>query len=206
MDDLAGKKIGILGGSFDPVHKGHLAIGEAAYRDFDLDEVWFIPAGHSPNKDETGMTAPELRARMTELAVAPYSYFKVSRMEIKAERTSYTYLTLTRLKELHPDTRFYFIMGADSLDYFEEWKHPEIISQMAVILVAVREQWDRQGIMDKIQKIEHMFKAEIYPLSCERFDAASREIRHALENGASRIPELPDSVMQFIRENHLYRK
>ncbi len=58
MNDLAGKKIGILGGSFDPIHKGHLSIGEAAYRDFDLDEVWFIPAGHSPNKDENQMTPP----------------------------------------------------------------------------------------------------------------------------------------------------
>lgn len=206
MNDLAGKKIGILGGSFDPIHKGHLSIGEAAYRDFNLDEVWFIPAGHSPNKDEKQMTPPEYRARMTELAIAPYPYFKMSRIEIDAAETSYTYRTLTKLKEQYPDTTFYFIMGADSLDYFEEWMHPEIISEKAVLLVAVRSQWDRTDIMRKITTIEHMFDAKIYPLSCKRFDAASREIRQALEQGDGTIGELPVAVMDFIREKHLYRK
>ena len=74
MNHLSGRKIGILGGSFDPVHNGHLAIARAAYTDFDLDEVWFIPAGHSPNKNESGMTLPEYRAEMVALAVKPYPY------------------------------------------------------------------------------------------------------------------------------------
>ena len=127
MNHLSGRKIGILGGSFDPVHNGHLAIARAAYTDFDLDEVWFIPAGHSPNKNESGMTLPEYRAEMVALAVKPYPYFKMSTVEIEAEETSYTYLTLTKLKNRYPDTIFYFIMGADSLDYFEEWKHPDTV-------------------------------------------------------------------------------
>ena len=100
MNHLSGRKIGILGGSFDPVHNGHLAIARAAYTDFDLDEVWFIPAGHSPNKNESGMTLPEYRAEMVALAVKPYPYFKMSTVEIEAEETSYTYLTLTKLKNL----------------------------------------------------------------------------------------------------------
>ena len=70
------KKIGIFGGSFDPIHNGHLAIADAAYREFRLDEVWLIPAGHSPNKDENGMTPPELRADMVALAIEPYPYFR----------------------------------------------------------------------------------------------------------------------------------
>ena len=78
MNHLSSRKIGILGGSFDPVHNGHLAIARAAYTDFDLDEVWFIPAGHSPNKNESGMTLPEYRAEMVALAVKPYPYFKMS--------------------------------------------------------------------------------------------------------------------------------
>ena len=85
MNHLSGRKIGILGGSFDPVHNGHLAIARAAYTDFDLDEVWFIPAGHSPNKNESGMTRPEYRAEMVALAVKPYPYFKMSTVEIEAE-------------------------------------------------------------------------------------------------------------------------
>ena len=84
--------------------------------------------------------------------------------------------------------------------------HTEIISKKAVLLVAVRSQWDRTDIMRKIAVIEHMFNAEIYPLSCERFDAASREIRQALEQGDETSLELPAAVMDFIREKHLYRK
>ena len=95
MNHLSSRKIGILGGSFDPVHNGHLAIARAAYTDFDLDEVWFIPAGHSPNKNESGMTRPEYRAEMVALAVKPYPYFKMSTVEIEAEETSYTYLMET---------------------------------------------------------------------------------------------------------------
>ena len=115
MNHLSGRKIGILGGSFDPVRNGHLAIARAAYTDFDLDEVWFIPAGHSPNKNESGMTPSEYRAEMVALAVKPYPYFKMSTVEIEAEETSYTYLTLTKLKEACPDTDFFFIMGLTPL-------------------------------------------------------------------------------------------
>ena len=131
------KRVGILGGSFDPIHKGHLNIAQSAYEEFALDEVWFIPAGHSPNKDEKKMTAADIRAEMTALAIYDIPYFKLSRMEIDAEGTSYTYLTLTKLKEACPDIDFFFIMGADSLDYLEKWYHPEIICEKAVILAAV---------------------------------------------------------------------
>ena len=89
MNHLSGRKIGILGGSFDPIHNGHLAIARAAYTDFDLDEVWFIPAGHSPNKNESGMTPSEYRAEMVALAVTPYQNFKMSTVEKEAEEKAY---------------------------------------------------------------------------------------------------------------------
>ena len=103
------KKIGILGGSFDPIHNGHLAIAESAYRDFNLDEIWLIPAGHSPNKDEDKMTSAVMRAEMTALAAQNIPHFKLSTYEIAKEGTSYTYLTLSDFKEQYPDTDFYFI-------------------------------------------------------------------------------------------------
>lgn len=204
MSELCGKKIGILGGSFDPIHNGHLAIAKAAYEDYQLDEVWFIPAGHSPNKEESEMTAPDVRAEMVALAIRPYPFFKLSMIEILSEETSYTYLTLTKLCEQYPDAVFYFIMGADSLDYFEQWRRPEIICQKVVILVAVREHWDLENVSKKIRKLQQTFQAQIYPLSCKRFDAASRDIRLRLQNGTASIGELPDAVLAFIRENHLY--
>lgn len=205
MEQSCGKKIGIIGGSFDPIHNGHLAIALSAYQDFSLDEVWFIPAGHSPNKDENQMTDANIRAEMTELAVFKYPFFKVSRMEIEAEGTSYTYLTLSKLKEQYPDTTFYFIMGADSLDYFEEWRYPEIICEKAIVLVAVREELDLADVKAKIEKIKALFTAEIYPLSCQRTDVSSSEIRKDILTGKDVSGLIPEAVYQYILKHKLYQ-
>ena len=198
------KKIGILGGSFDPIHKGHLAIAESAYRDFSLDEVWLIPAGHSPNKDENKMTSGKVRAQMVSLAIADIPYFKLSTYEIEKEGTSFTYLTLSEFKAMYPDTTFYFIMGADSLDYFETWKHPEIICEMAIILVAVRDDMNLEDINAKIKELKSLFHAEIHPLSCKRVDVSSSDIRAALANNMELPDGLPVVVADFIKENQLY--
>ena len=97
------RKIGILGGSFDPIHQGHLNIARSAYREFALDEVWFIPAGHSPNKEEAEMTPAQVRAEMTQAAIKNDASFKLSRIEIESSGTSYTYKTLQHLKEQFPE-------------------------------------------------------------------------------------------------------
>ena len=104
------RKIGILGGSFDPIHQGHLNIARSAYREFALDEVWFIPAGHSPNKEEAEMTPAQVRAEMTQAAIKNDASFKLSRIEIESSGTSYTYKTLQHLKEQFPEDQFFFIM------------------------------------------------------------------------------------------------
>lgn len=200
------KKIGILGGSFDPIHNGHLAIAESAYRDFHLDEVWLIPAGHSPNKDEDKMTSAAVRAEMTALAAQNIPHFKLSTYEIDKEGTSYTYLTLSDFKEQYPDTDFYFIMGADSLDYFDAWRHPEIICQKAIILVAVRDDMDLDDINEKIEHIKMQFHAEIYPLSCKKIDISSSKIRTNLKNGKDIRDMVPQAVADYITEHDLYNK
>ena len=200
------KKIGILGGSFDPIHNGHLAIAQSAYKDFNLDEVWLIPAGHSPNKDEDKMTSATMRAEMTALAAQNIPHFKLSTYEIDKEGTSFTYLTLTDFKEQYPNTDFYFIMGADSLDYFDAWRHPDIICQKAVILVAVRDDMDLDDIQAKIEHIKEQFQAEIYPLSCEKIDISSSEIRANLKNGIDIRNKVPQAVSDYITVHGLYTK
>ena len=199
------KKIGILGGSFDPIHNGHLAIAESAYRDYNLDEVWLIPAGHSPNKDEAKMTSAMERAEMVALAIQDIPYFRLSMYEIEKEGTSFTYLTLSDFKDKYPDTDFYFIMGADSLDYFETWKHPEIICEKAVVLVAVRDDMDLEDIQNKIMELKNMFHAQIYPLSCSKIDISSSDIRTALINNTKLPIGLPEKVADYIQKNCLYR-
>ena len=199
------KKIGILGGSFDPIHNGHLAIAESAYSDFHLDEVWLIPAGHSPNKDEDKMTSAAVRAEMVALAAQGIPHFRLSTYEIDKEGTSYTYLTLSDFKEQYPDTDFYFIMGADSLDYFDAWRHPEIICQKAIILVAVRDDMDLDDIQAKIEHIKTQFSAEIYPLSCAKIDISSSEIRVKLHSSEDIGDMVPHSVADYITKQGLYR-
>lgn len=199
------KKIGILGGSFDPIHNGHLAIAQSAYQDFELDEIWLIPAGHSPNKDNDKMTSAVVRAQMTALAAQDVPHFKLSTYEIDKEGTSYTYLTLSDFKKEFPDIDFYFIMGADSLDYFETWKHPEIICQKATILVAVREEMDLNDIQQKIEHIKELFHAEIYPLSCPKIDISSSKIRANLQSGKNICDMVPQVVADYIAEHELYK-
>lgn len=198
------KKIGILGGSFDPIHQGHLNIAEHARNEFHLDEVWFIPAGHSPNKNETDMTSAKMRTDMVALAIAPYPYFRLSRMEVEAGETSYTYLTLSKLTEQYPDIQFYFIMGADSLDYFEQWRHPEIICQKSVILCAVRDGMDVSQIEKKISMLKGLFEAEIYPIHGGKTDISSTELRRRISMQKKRPELLPKSVWEYILDHDLY--
>lgn len=199
------KKIGILGGSFDPIHNGHLSIAQSAYQEFSLDEIWFVPAGHSPNKYEQDMTDAEIRAEMVALAIKDIPYFKLSMFEIDRESTSYTYLTLTSFKKQYPDTDFYFIMGADSLDYLERWNHPEIICEKAVILVAVRDDMDLEAVNMKIKQIQSLFHAEIYSLSCPKVNISSSEIRAGFAGGISQERHLPQAVSDYINAVHLYQ-
>ncbi len=200
------KKIGILGGSFDPIHQGHLNIAESAREEFSLDEVWFIPAGHSPNKEESSMSAAEVRAEMTALALLDYPYFKMSSMEIESAETSYTYRTLTKLCACYPNVKFYFIMGADSLDYLESWMHPEIICKKAVLLTAVRDHMDIAGIEQKIKELKQLFEAEIYPVYGGRTDISSSSLRRQLVNATAKPAMLPPAVWEYIRMHGLYQK
>lgn len=199
------KKIGILGGSFDPIHNGHLAIAQSAYQDFQLDEVWLIPAGHSPNKEASKMTPAEIRFQMTELAVLPYENLKASDIELTLEETSYTYRTLELLKANNPDYEFFFIMGADSLDYFEKWYHPERICQCAVILVAVRDEFSQKQVSEKIKQITSLFPADIRILSVARVDISSSEIRKQIAAHEDVSDKLPNAVRKFIEEQKLYQ-
>lgn len=200
------KKIGIFGGSFDPIHCGHINIAKSAYEEFDLDEVWFVPAGHSPNKDENRMTPADVRAKMVSLAIEGICGFKLCDIEIKSNETSYTYLTLTKLKDLYPENKFFFIMGADSLDYFERWYHPEIICQKSVILVAVRDNMNLSEINQKIEQIKNLFPSEIYPISGGKTDISSSSLREALSRGEEdNTIMLPPKVAAYILHNHLYQ-
>ena len=192
-------KIGILGGSFDPIHNGHLNMAIKSYEQYDLDEVWLIPNGNAPHKKSDKMADARHRLAMCQLVANEYPYIKTSDIEIASQEYSFTYITMTKLKERYPEHIFYFIMGADSLDYFDKWRNPEIIAQKSVILVVNRDDFSEDDLKEKIKKINAIFPADIRIVHCPKVDVSSTELRQKLDK-ADVLPE----VYEYICQNELY--
>ena len=125
------KKVGIMGGTFNPIHVGHLMLAENAYACENLDEIWFIPSADPPHKKEENVLNYEFRSQMTELAIRNIPYFVKYDFEAQRKAYSYTAETLRLLQQLYPDNEFYFIMGADSLFQIETWYEPASIFVLA---------------------------------------------------------------------------
>ena len=151
--ELTRKKVGILGGTFDPIHTGHLILAEAAYESFSLDYVLIMPNGNPPHKAGQVNATMEQRTRMVELAVADNPHLKVSDFEKTPQDYHYTYETLEFLKKEHPDTDYYFILGADSLVHFYTWMEPRRICEACSILAATRDHMESEELTARIQEL-----------------------------------------------------
>jgi len=201
------KKIGIIGGTFDPIHVGHLMIAESALDTYELDGVAFMPTGVSPHKGNIMDSTLNQRVEMVELAIKDNPKFYLSREEIDSDdEVCYTYKTLTRLNEKNPDTEFYFIMGGDSLNDFYTWRNPEIISKQAVLLVAVRDNMDGELFEESMKECIEHFQCDMRPLKSPSVSISSSNIRKRVANGESIRYIVPDSVWKYIQENELYLK
>lgn len=196
--------IAILGGSFDPIHNGHLYMAVSAHCAFPLEQVWLMPTGHSPNKDESAMTPAIDRLHMCEIAAQSYDWLYASAFEVNSRECSYTFRTLQKLTEQYPSHRFYFIMGGDSLDYFENWNHPEIIAALSTILVIPRDKFDSKRLKEKIDLLEQKFVCDIEIVPCSEYPISSTEIRKKLSEGQLREEDFPKGVLSYIKEKHLY--
>lgn len=199
------KKTGIMGGTFNPIHAGHLLLAEAARIQYGLDEVLFIPSGKSYQKQNLEIPAGEVRAAMTALAVEDNPYFFVSYMEIERPGNTYTYETLKALKQQEPDAEYFFILGADALFSIESWKCPEEIFASCTILAAIREDKDQQAVKEEILRLQKKYHACIHLLSCDRMDISSTQIRSFIREGKAVRHLVPDKVLQYIEKNQLYK-
>ena len=198
------QKIGIFGGTFNPIHYGHLMIAENACEQFGLEKVIFMPTGHSPHKPFMGEDMNRHRCRMVELAIADNPLFDISYREIESAGINYTYETLRQLNKEQPDTQFYFILGADSLFDFPFWRHPELICREAVILAAVRDTLNEKKVDDQISYLCRSLKGRIYRLNTPNFNVSSKSIRERIRKGQTIRYLVPDPVADYIRENGLY--
>lgn len=204
---MSRRKVGIMGGTFDPIHVGHLILGESAYHQFGLEEVLFMPSGNPPHKrNRIGRGSLEQRIEMVKLAVGDNPHFTLSLAEACEEGYTYTKETLTRLTAEHPDTDYYFIMGADSLFSFEEWKEPDKIAQLAVIVAAVRNHIDMQELETQIYHLKSVMSADIRILDTPNMDISSHMLREWIKEGKSTRYYLPDGVLSYIQQFDLYKE
>lgn len=201
------RKVGIMGGTFDPIHVGHLILAENAYHQFELDEVLVMPSGNPPHKTNREERASlEDRIEMVRLAIADNPHFTISLAEAHEEGYTYTKETLEKLTRQNPDTEYYFIMGADSLFSFEEWKDPKRITELAVIVTAVRDHASVQAIEQKIAHLKKVYKADIRTLETPNMDISSRMLRSWIKEERSVRYYLTDSVISYIEKKGLYRE
>lgn len=199
------KHIGIMGGTFDPIHNAHLALARQAYEQFSLDEVWLLPNGNPPHKKNSRQEDVSFRIEMVRLAISNIPYLKLCDVERSGQEYHYTFETLQKLKEEYPDTQFYFIMGADSLFDFEDWKEPGIISRECILLAASRDHCDRKRILDRIQELHRLFGADIRILNTPDMDIASASIRKKLLGGEDISDVVPGAVKEYIYRQGLYQ-
>lgn len=200
-------KIGIMGGTFDPIHNAHLMLAEYAYREYRLDEVWFMPNGNPPHKqNQEGRTDAGLRAEMVRLAITGRKEFRLEEYEIIRKEISYSYETMEHFKEIYPEHHFYFIIGADSLFSIESWVRPERLLKTCTILAACRAEVNRHDIMEeKIQELNRKYDSDIRLLVTPVVGTASQNLRQMCRNGQSIAAEVPESVEEYIFSHHLYQ-
>ena len=199
------KKVGIMGGTFDPIHTGHLILGEAAWRQFRLDEVWFMPAGNPPHKrNRAGRATDEQRVDMVRLAIQSNPHFVLSLIEMNPDGYSYTYRTLERLRGEQPDTDWYFIMGADSLIDFDTWREPQRITDACQVVVATRNQMDEEAFQKLLNQRREEFRHDFFRLDTPNIDISSRHLREMVRDGESIRYYVPDDVLAYIGKYGLY--
>ena len=198
-------RIGIMGGTFDPIHIGHLILGETAWQQFFLDRVLYMPAGNPPHKrNRAGRAGDEERVEMVRLAIADNPHFELSLMEMNADGYSYTYRTLARLKREHPEYELYFILGEDSLRDFCTWKEPQRICDQCTLLAGTRSDTDSEGLLSRIREIRDVYHASVERLDNDNLDIASHELRKWVSEGRSIRYYVPDAVAKYISDKKLY--
>ena len=196
-----------MGGTFDPIHMGHLILGEQSFEQLHLDKVLFMPSGNPPHKrNRAGRASDGQRVDMVRLAIEDNPHFELSLAEMHETGYTYTYRTLEELKEQNPDTDYYFIIGADSLFTFDECKEPARICRACTLVVAVRDHASSDELNQEIKRLSAEYEGRFTLLDTMNIDVSSHQIRSWVSEGKSLKYYVPDPVISYMKENGIYRK
>lgn len=204
--NLKREKIGIMGGTFDPIHNGHLILAEYARTTFGLDKILFIPTGKPPHKDKDSISSNSHRYNMTLFAINSNPYYLISSIEIQRESIAYTIDTIKYLKSKFNYTDFYFILGSDSLYQIHKWKDYKELLGLCNFIVAKRQDLDNDNLKVKIKELSELYGSPLSILESPLIDISSTEIRNRVKKGLSIKYLVPESVEQYIEKNKLYKE
>lgn len=185
------KKVGILGGTFDPPHTGHLIVANMIREELSLEEIWFIPTYDSPHKDSSQATSQQ-RYEMTKYAISDNQYFKINDWELKQTNKSYTIHTMRYFTKMYPNIEFYFIIGADMVEYLPKW---ESIDELTELMTFVG-----------VSRIGYSLESD-YPIikkTIPNVYISSTDIRKRVKNHQSIKYLVPENVYAYIKEFNLY--
>jgi nicotinate-nucleotide adenylyltransferase len=198
-------RLGVMGGTFDPIHLGHLVAAEAAREQFDLEQVLFVPALLPPHKQDRAITPAEHRHAMVLLATANHPRFLASRVELDRPGPSYTVDTLRLLRTTHPQARLYFITGADALMELDTWKDPEELLRLCCMIVVSRPGCDREGLRAKAADLERRTGCHVEELTAPALAISSHDLRQRVAEGKSLRYLVPREVRDYIFKHRLYQ-
>ncbi len=199
-------RLGIFGGTFDPVHLGHLILAEQCREQAKLDQVLFVPAARPPHKEEHELTRFDQRVEMLALAISGQPAFRVDELEKNRPGPSYTYLTLDELRQKHAGAELCLLIGADTLQDLPQWVQPRRILETATLVVSPRPGWDVDP--DRLREalaLEADFPLRLQLVHAPLVDIASRDLRARIAQGRSVRYLVPRAVEAYVAEKGLYR-
>ena len=195
-------RVGVLGGSFDPIHAGHLRLAQTAYEQADLERVVFVPAGYQWRKAEQQMAPAGERCEMVRLAIAGHPHFEIATLEVEREGPSYSDVTLEALKEEKPGAELVFILGRDALADLPNWHAPERVLELAALAVAGRA---GDGGPTASEALPGGLHGRVIWLDMPPVNVSATEIRERVHAGRSIEGLVPEAVREYIAAEKLYR-
>jgi nicotinate-nucleotide adenylyltransferase len=197
-------KIGIIGGTFDPIHNGHLIIAEYARTSLNFDKVIFMPSGVHPFKDNKKISESKLRGDMVLLAIDTNRYFEMSSLEIYRVGTTYTIDTIIDLKDKYKEDELFFIFGSDIIFEIDKWKDIEKLSDLCKFVLLSRPGKDEEEINKRIESLKFSYNIHIEKINSPMIEISSTEIRERVRNSLSIKYLVPENVEKYILDYNLY--